>query len=284
MELWFSVVLGLIQGSTEFIPVSSTGHLRVAPALFGQADPGAAYTAVIQLGTLAAVLVYFAGDLWRMVRGMVRAPRGPEAMQAWFIGLGTLPIVAAGLLAKKHIEGPLRSLWVVALNLIVVGCLMWWIDARAEKRAASVTARPAAVTSSGTPLLQVSLLQALVIGCAQACALLPGVSRSGATICAGLLVGLARPQAARFSFLLSIPAILGAGLVELPDALHAYGANLSAAVPSLVVGTLVAAVSGYAVMAWLMRWLSSRRLTVFAWYRVGAGLALVAALALGVLR
>ncbi|MBP9085133.1 MAG: undecaprenyl-diphosphatase UppP [Kofleriaceae bacterium] len=273
MALWFAAVLGLIQGLSEFIPVSSTAHLRIAPELFGQVDPGAAYTAVIQLGTLLALLVYFAKDLFGLARGSLTHPKGPEARQVLLLALATLPIVVAGLTCKHYIEGPLRSLYVIAATLIVVGIAMWLIDRWSWQRAAN-----------GTLLRTIAMLRpsdALIIGVAQAMALVPGVSRSGATICMALIIGMQRREAARFSFLLSIPAIGGAGLLELKPALKALGPNLGAAMPALLVGTLVAAVSGYIVIAWLLRWLSSHRLTSFAVYRLFAGVALLVALALG---
>lgn len=265
--------MGLIQGLSEFIPISSTAHLRIAPELFGQADPGAAYTAVIQLGTLLALLVYFAKDLFELARGSLAQPKGPQARQVLLLGLATLPIVVAGLTGKHYIEGPLRSLYVIATTLIVVGVAMWLIDRWSWQRAAN-----------GAVERTIAMLRpadALIIGVAQAMALVPGVSRSGATICMALIIGMQRREAARFSFLMSIPAIGGAGLLELKPALTALGPDLGAAMPALIVGTLAAAVSGYIVIAWLLRWLSSHRLTSFAVYRVAAGAALLIALALG---
>lgn len=265
--------MGLIQGLTEFIPVSSTAHLRIIPELLGQADPGAAYTAVIQLGTLLALLVYFAKDLAGLARGTFTRPKGPEARQVLLLGLATLPIVVAGLTCKHYIEGPLRSLYVIAATLIVVGIAMWLIDRWSWQRAAN-----------GAVERTIAMLQpshALIIGVAQAMALVPGVSRSGATICMALIIGMQRREAARFSFLMSIPAIGGAGLLELKPALKALGPDLGAAMPALLVGTLVATVSGYLVIAWLLRWLSGHRLTSFAVYRVLAGAMLLIALALG---
>lgn len=265
MALWFAALLGLIQGLTEFIPVSSTAHLRVAAALSRQPDVGAAYTAVIQLGTLVAVLAYFARDLIALPAAMLRAPSSPDGRLPWLIAIGTVPIVVAGLVLKKQVEGELRGLYVVAGALIIVGVAMAVIDRYAAGR-------------EGRGLATITYQDAILIGLAQTMALVPGVSRSGATICMALMLGFARSDAARFSFLLSIPAIAGAGLFEVREAFTRLG---SSAVPSLVVGTTVAAVVGYASIAWFIRWLGTHELLGFAVYRVVAGIALVAAIVTG---
>jgi undecaprenyl-diphosphatase len=268
MALWLAVLLGLVQGLTEYIPVSSTAHLRVVSALTGQGDTGAAYTAVIQLGTLMAVLAYFAKDLVALVTAMVRAPATPDGRMPWLIAVGTVPIVILGLALKKHIEGDLRSLYVIAGALIVVGIVMAVIDRHAAGR-------------DGRPLDTITYRDAILIGLAQTLALVPGVSRSGATICMALLLGFTRSDAARFSFLLSIPAVAGAGILEAHKAYIELGRS---AIPALAVGTGVAAVVGYASIAWFLRWLGSHQLIGFAVYRVAAGLALLAALAARVVR
>jgi len=268
MSLWFAAVLGLVQGLTEFIPVSSTAHLRIVPALFGKGDAGAAYTAVIQLGTLLAVLAYFARDLASLPMAMLRAPGTPEGRLPWLLAVGTVPIVIAGLLLKKHVEGDLRSLYVIAAALVVVGVAMVLIDRMAQGRPDSRT------------LVDLTLRDAMLVGLAQTLALIPGVSRSGATICMALLLGFARTDAARFSFLLSIPAVAGAGILEARAAFRLLGAD---AIPALAVGTGVAAVVGYATIAWLIRWLGTHQLTGFAVYRIAAGLALAASVAAGLL-
>ncbi len=264
MALWFAALLGLIQGLTEFIPISSTAHLRIVPALLGQEDPGAAFTAVIQLGTLIAVLAYFAKDLVQLPVAMIREPGSPDGRLPWLLAVGTLPIVVLGLLFKKQIHGDLRSLYVIAGALIVVGLLM------------VVVVRIANGRDETRPLASITYADALLVGVAQSLALIPGVSRSGATICMALMIGFARSDAARFSFLLSIPAIAGAGIFEAREALRVLGRD---AVPALAVGAGVAAVSGYAAIAWLIKWLGSHDLTGFAVYRIGAGLALLGALA-----
>ncbi len=269
MALWFAALLGLVQGLTEFIPVSSTAHLRVVPALLGQPDPGAAYTAVIQLGTLLAVLAYFAKDLTALPAAMISDRGSFEGRLPWLLAVGTVPIVIAGLLLKKHIEGDLRSLYVIATALIVVGIGMAVIDHYTNGR------------GTHRPLASITITDALFVGLAQTLALVPGVSRSGATICMILLLGFTRTDAARFSFLLSIPAIAGAGIFEAKDAFRQLG---SSAVPALAVGTTVAAVTGYASIAWLIKFLGSNNLIGFAIYRVVCGAALLSALAAGFLR
>jgi undecaprenyl-diphosphatase len=267
MALWFAFVLGLVQGLTEFIPVSSTAHLRILPALLGQPDPGASFTAVIQLGTLVAVLIYFARDLFVvMPRALLRDPRSPDGRLALYLMLGSVPIVVAGVSLKPFIVGDLRSLYVVAAALAAVGVVMWRIDrsARGSRTIADLDAR-----------------DAILIGCAQAMALIPGVSRSGATITMALVIGLARPQAARFSFLLGIPAIAGAGIFELKDAVATLGSD---ALPALVIATVTAGISGYAAIAWLLSYLARRTMAPFAAYRIVLALALLAGLFAGALR
>jgi undecaprenyl-diphosphatase len=268
MALWFAALLGLIQGLTEYIPVSSNAHLRVIPAVFGLPDPGAAYTAVLQLGTLAAVIVYFARDLIALPAAMLRAPSSPEGKLPWMLALGTVPIVIAGLALKKHVESDLRSLYLIAGALVVVGLAMAVIDQTAGK------------TGSRT-LSSLTYTDALIVGLAQTLALVPGVSRSGSTICMALLLGFTRSDAARFSFLLSIPAVAGAGIYEARTAFHELG---SGAIPAIAVGVGVAAVTGYATITWLLRWLGSHQLVGFAFYRIACGVALLAALVAGYLR
>jgi undecaprenyl-diphosphatase len=264
MDLLAAVLLGLLQGVTEFLPISSTAHLRVFPALFGQPDPGAAFTAVLQLGSLAAVVGFFLREL----RGMVTAlldpvrRRGPQAKQLLYLVVGTIPIGIAGLAFRHAVEGPLRSLQVIAIALIAVALLMAAAD------------RFAAVSRD---LDDVGLRDALLIGLAQALALVPGVSRSGITLVAGMALGLRRDAAARFSFLLSVPAIGAAGVFELPKVLAAkeYGPG------ALAAGLAAAAISGYVSISWLLRFLRTHPTTVFVFYRVALGLLLLIGLALG---
>jgi undecaprenyl-diphosphatase len=264
MPLWLAALLGLVQGLTEFIPVSSTAHLRIVSALTGQGDVGGAeYTAVIQLGTLIAVLAYFAKDLVALPQAMLRAPSSPEGRLPWLIVVGTIPIVVLGLALKKHIETDLRSLYIIATALVVVGIAMAGIDAYASRR-------------DGRPLATLTYSDALIVGLAQALALIPGVSRSGSTICMALLLGFTRSDAARFSFLLSIPAVAGAGILEARKAFMVLG---SEAIPAIAIGVGVAFVVGYASIAWFIKWLGSHELLGFAVYRVIVGIGLLAALA-----
>lgn len=266
MTLWFAALMGLVQGLTEFIPVSSTAHLRILPALFGQRDPGAGFTAVLQLGTLLAVIIYFARDLMGFAVPMFRDPSSPEGRLPWLIAIATVPIVLAGVFLQKHIEGDLRSLYVIVGTLIGIGIVMLVIDRYASGRDAL------------RPLVSITLMDAVLIGFAQTLALVPGVSRSGATICMALLIGFTRTDAARFSFLLSIPAVAGAGIWEMRHGL----VGLSATWQQLAVGTSVAAVSGYISIAWIIKWLGHHDLLGFAVYRILAGLALLGLLARGI--
>jgi len=266
MELWFAAVLGVVQGLTEFLPISSTAHLRIAPELLGQPDPGAAYSAVIQLGTLLAVVIYFARDLFViMPRAMFRDRGSPEGRLPFYLIAGTVPIVVLGLTLKDYIVGDVRSLYVVAVALVAVGLLFFAAERFGAKQRS---------------MAAIALGDALIIGLAQACALVPGVSRSGATIAAALFLGIRRSDAARFSFLLGIPAVAGAGIFELRDALNGVGEGAWA---PIVVGTAFAAVSGYAAIAWLLRYLSKNSLAPFGIYRVVLGILLLALCAAGIL-
>jgi undecaprenyl-diphosphatase len=265
MTLWMAILLGLVQGITEFLPISSTAHLRITPTLLGQPDPGAAFTAVIQLGTLAAVIIYFARDLWRMARALLVDRASLDARLAMYVVVGTVPIGVAGIAFKDVITGELRSLYVVATALVVVAGVMVAVERRARQ-------------DRGLEVM--TWRDGLLVGLAQACALVPGVSRSGATLVAALLLGLRRPDAARFSFLLSIPAIGAAGVFEMKDAIHELG---GASTSLLAISTLVSGLAGYASIAWLMRYLRTRTLTGFAVYRVLLGGALIALVLAGVL-
>ena len=264
METVRAIVLGIVQGLTEFLPVSSTGHLRIVPAFLGWEDPGAAFTAVTQLGTMAAVLLYFRQDLWRIVTTWARSLRRPElrgtldARMGWYIGLGTIPIGIFGLLFSDQIEEGARKLYLIGTTLILLGLLLL-----AAERAAR----------HDRPLEAITRRDAVVIGFAQALALVPGVSRSGATISAGLLLNFDRAAAARYSFLLSIPAVVLSGLFELR---HAGEGHLP--IGATAIATLLAFVSGYASIALLLRYLERHSIMVFVGYRIALG-ALVLALA-----
>jgi len=273
MTLFESGVLGIVQGVTEFLPISSIAHLRVIPALIGWEDPGAAFSAVIQLGTLLAVLVYFAGDLRTMIRAALRGAlsgrpwASQDARLAWFIIVGTLPIGICGLAFKKQIEGNWRSLYVISASLIVLGILLWLAERTASFR---------------RDVGQIGWLDSQLVGLAQAVALIPGSSRSGTTMTAAMLLGLTREAAARFSFLLGIPAIGAAGLFELRELLqHGTG---GAGLPVLAVGTLTSAVSGYLAIDLLLRYLRRNTTYVFVWYRIGLGVVLLLLLAAGILK
>ena len=251
LTLWFAALLGLVQGLTEFLPVSSTAHLRITPALLGQPDPGASFSAVIQLGTLLAVIVYFAKDLFvKMPRAFFTDRSSPEGRLPVYLVLGTIPIVILGLSLRGLITGPARSLWVVASALAFLAVVM----VIAEKR-----------SNLTRTLASIRLSDAMIIGFAQALALVPGMSRSGSTIVFALFLGFRRDDAARFSFLLGIPAIAGAGIFEFKDALAELGTG---SLGPLLVGTAVAFISGYASIAWLLRFLGSRTLLSFAGYRL----------------
>jgi undecaprenyl-diphosphatase len=266
LALWFAILLGALQGVSEFLPISSTAHLRLAPALLGQHDPGAAFTAVLQLGTLAAVLLYFARELFvDLPRALVTAPRSQRGRLPLYLVAGTIPIGVAGLAGKHRWEGDARSLWVVAVALVVVALIMLAVDRGPDGR---------------RTVDDLELRDVLLIGAAQALALVPGVSRSGSTMCAALVLGMRRSDAARFSFLLGVPAIAAAGLVELPDAIRELGDD--ALVP-LVAGIITAAVVGYASIAWLLRYLGRHRFTGFAAYRIALGVTVIALLVAGVI-
>jgi undecaprenyl-diphosphatase len=264
MSALHAIVLGLVQGLTEFLPISSSGHLRIVPALLGWGDPGAAFTAVIQLGTMAAVLLYFRGDLWRIAVTWLRSLRDPalrsdlDARMGWYIILGTIPISVLGLAFKDPIESKFRNLELIGTSLIVFGVVMLAAEA---------------VSRRDRPLREIDARDGLVIGFAQALALVPGVSRSGATISAGLLRNFDRAAAARYSFLLSVPAVVLSGLFELR---HAGEGGLP--VGATVVATLIAFVVGYASIAFLLRYLARHSIAVFVVYRIALG-ALVIALA-----
>src|SRR3954449_12481409 len=258
MDALQAIVLGIVQGLTEFLPVSSTAHLRIVPAFLGWEDPGAAFTAVTQLGTMTAVLLYFREDLWRIATTWVRSLRRPElrseldARMGWYIGLGTIPIAIFGLIFSDQIEKGARSLYLIGTTLIVLGLLLLL----AEK-----------VARRDRDIEQLDRRDAAVMGLAQACALVPGVSRSGSTITGGLFLGFDRESAARYSFLLSVPAVALSGLCEARKIGEPGGAGLA---PTLI-ATLLAFVVGYASIAWMLRWLTSHSTAVFVVYRVVLG-------------
>jgi undecaprenyl-diphosphatase len=253
-----AIVLGIVQGLTEYLPVSSTAHLRIVPAFMGWEDPGAAFTAVTQLGTMAAVLLYFRADLWRIARAWTASLRRPElragvdARMGWYILLGTIPIGIFGLAFSNQIESGARDLYVIGTTLIVLGFVLLYAEH---------------VACRDRGLEDITRRDGILIGFAQACALVPGVSRSGATISAGLFLGFDRESAARYSFLLSVPAVVLSGVFELRKIGDHDGAG---ALPTLV-ATLLAFVVGYASIAFLLRWLTRHTTAVFVAYRVALG-------------
>jgi undecaprenyl-diphosphatase len=263
-----AIVLGLVQGLTEFLPISSSGHLRIVPALLGWEDPGAGFTAVIQLGTMAAVLLYFRADLWRIASAWLRELRtpiraaSPDARLGWFIVLGTIPICIFGFIFSDQIESGARSLYLIGSALIVFSFVMLAAEHYGSRR---------------RHLDKMEGRDGIAIGLAQALALIPGVSRSGATISAGLLRGFDRVDAARYSFLLSVPAVVLSGLFEL----RKIGGEGDAPVGATAIAAIVAFVTGYLSIAWLLRYLTTHSLRGFVVYRVALGVLVLALAASG---
>lgn len=263
MDLLQSIILGILQGLTEFLPISSSGHILIVPALLGWEDPGAAFTAVIQLGTEAAVLIYFRKDLWNIGKTWLASLRRPElrgelnARMGWYLIVATIPISILGLAFQDQIETAARNLWIVGSMLIVFGLILGLAD-RIGTREREVG--------------DLSFRDGVLIGLAQSLALIPGVSRSGATISAGLFLGLDRRSAARFAFLLAIPAVVLSGFYQLYKLLSGKE-TFDEPMFNIAVATIVAFVVGYAVIAWLLRYLSNHSMAIFVWYRVivGAG-------------
>jgi len=271
IDLLKALVLGVLQGLTEFLPISSSAHLRIFPELFGWGDPGAAFTAVVQIGTELAVLIYFRHDIWRIGKAWLLSLRKPElrgqldARMGWFIIIGSLPIVVLGVAFKDVIERDFRNLWIIGATLVVFGVVLGIAD-RIGRNERSIR--------------EMTLGRAVLMGCAQALALIPGVSRSGATISMGRFLGFEREAATRYAFLLAIPAVVGAGIFELKEIPHGHndfgwGPTITATVVSFVVG--------YAAIAWLLRYVSTRSYAPFVGYRILLGGATLALLSAGVL-
>ena len=267
-----ALVLGLVQGLTEFLPISSSGHLRIVSEIFFGDDAGAAFTAVTQLGTEAAVLIYFARDIGHLVVTWFRGFRSaqvratPDYRIAWLVIIGTIPIGVLGFLFEDQIQTSGRNLWVIGSTLIVFGLVLAAAERYGQQR---------------RPLQQLTVTDGVVMGLAQAMALVPGVSRSGGTISAGLFLGLTRPTAVRYSFLLAIPAVIAAGLFQIPDVFAVGGPGLQPSVAQMVVATLIAAVVGYAAIAWLLRYVERHSVYLFVWYRLALGIVVLALLATG---
>nr|WP_269809715.1 undecaprenyl-diphosphate phosphatase [Kineosporia rhizophila] len=266
---WLEViVLGLVQGLTEFLPVSSSGHLRIVSEVFFDRDAGAAFTAVTQLGTEAAVLIYFAKDIWKLFITWLEGFVSPSLRQtfeykmAWLVILGTIPIGVLGLLFEDAIKEPARNLWLVSTMLVVFGIFLGLAErfGRQERDFHELTVK-----------------DGIILGLAQAMALIPGVSRSGGTITAGLAIGLKRVVVVRYSFLLAIPAVVASGLFTLPDVTAGDGPGVA----QMTVATLVAFVVGFAIIAWLMKFVERHSVYVFVAYRIVLGLVMLGALSMG---
>jgi undecaprenyl-diphosphatase len=268
-----AIVLGIVQGLTEFLPISSTGHLRLVPAFLGWDDPGALFTAVIQLGTMIAVLIYFRQDLLRITRVWLESFRRPilrkelDARMGWYIVVGTVPICIFGFAFRNQIEDGARNLYLIGTALIVLGLVLLW----AEK-----------VSTRQRTVEQVNLRDGLTVGFAQALALVPGVSRSGATITAGLFLGMRRDAAARFSFLLSVPAIVLSGLYGLVGIISDTEGDETSLV-ALAISVVFAFISGYASIAFLLRYLANHSTMIFVVYRVALGILALILAAAGVI-
>ncbi len=279
---WFeSFVLGLVQGLTEFLPISSSAHLRLTAAFAGWQDPGAAFTAITQIGTEAAVIIYFRKDIGRIISTWCRSlfdrelRHNHDAQMGWLVIVGSIPIGVLGITLKDAIEGPFRDLRLIATTLIVMGVVLGIADRLAARDETGGKHR--AVKQRKT-LTDLSVKDGLLYGVCQAMALIPGVSRSGATISGGLLMGYTRESAARYSFLLAIPAVLASGVFELKDAGEghvSWGPTIFA--------TIIAFVVGYAVIAWFMKFISNKSFMPFVVYRILLGIALFALVAAGVL-
>ncbi|MFT3715137.1 MAG: undecaprenyl-diphosphate phosphatase [Gordonia sp. (in: high G+C Gram-positive bacteria)] len=289
-----SIVLGAVQGLTEFLPISSSGHLRIVSEVWFHDDAGASFTAVSQLGTEAAVLVFFAKDIWRILQawfsgvnylvkeqiqqrapGLAQRrklwvgpdPRGLDYRIGWYVILATIPIGVLGYVFKDQIRTAGRNLWLVAIVLI----LFSFVFVAAERYA-----------TQKRSLEQLTTRDAIAMGLAQCLALIPGVSRSGSTASAGLFMGVTREAAFRFSFLIAIPAVLASGLFSLPDAFHPSGEGLSASGAQIAVATLIAFVLGYASIAWLLKFVSGHSMVWFAGYRILLGIVVIILLCTGV--
>ena len=266
------IVLSIVQGLTEFLPVSSSGHLRIVSQLFWGEDAGASFTAVIQLGTELAVLVYFAKDIWRILTAWFagladKSKRGFDYRMGWMVIAGTIPVGLAGVLLKDLIRENFRNLWITATVLILFSLVFILAERRGKKTRG---------------FEELTMKDAVLMGLWQCLALIPGVSRSGGTISGGLFLNLDREVATRFSFLLAIPAVLGSGLFELKDALDPSAGQV-ATVPQLAVGTAIAFVIGYASIAWLLKFVSNHSFAWFAAYRIPLGLLVMALLGTGVM-
>jgi undecaprenyl-diphosphatase len=271
VNLLEAVVLGLVQGLTEFLPISSSAHQRIVPALLGWEDPGAAFTAVTQLGTEAAVLIFFRHEIWAIARTWTKSLRDPrlrphpDARLGWYLIVATIPIAILGLAFEEQIETGARNLWLIGTVLIVFALVLGYADRKGSHERTTD---------------ELSTRDGLLIGLAQALALIPGVSRSGATMSAGLLLGLQRPAAARFGFLLAIPAVVASGVFQLQGIISGEEGG-DEPFAYVAIATLVAFVVGYAAIAWFLRYLAHHSVRVFVIYRVLLGSLVLALVATG---
>ncbi|HYI80801.1 MAG TPA: undecaprenyl-diphosphate phosphatase [Thermoleophilaceae bacterium] len=274
MSLIEAIVLGILQGLTEFLPISSSAHQLIVPAMLGWEDPGAAFTAVTQLGTEAAVLIYFRNDIWSIATVWLRSLYRPvlrstvHARMGWYLIVATIPIGLLGLTFETQIENGARDLYLVGTVLIVFGLVLGYADR---------------VGTHERELGQISTRDGILIGLAQSLALIPGVSRSGATMSAGLLLGLDRTAAARFSFLLAIPAVVLSGLFQLASVLSGEEGN-GEPLGYILLATVIAFFVGYAAIAWLLRYLTTHSVRLFVGYRVVLGVLVLALTATGAIQ
>ncbi len=267
-----AIILGAVQGLTEFLPISSSGHLRIVSGVFWNEDAGASFTAVTQLGTEAAVLLFFWRDIVRIIKAWFvglrrKEERGLDYRMGWYVIIATIPIGILGLLFKDQIRTSARNLYLIAFMLIAFAVVI----AVAEK-----------LGRKERPIEELTTRDGIVMGLAQCLALIPGVSRSGATTSAGLFLGLEREAAVRFSFLLAIPAVTASGLFSLPDAFEPVGSGLAASGPQLLVATIIAFGLGYASIAWLLKFVANHSLYWFVGYRIVLGVVVLGLLAGGV--
>ena len=266
------IVLSIVQGLTEFLPVSSSGHLRIVSQLFWGEDAGASFTAVIQLGTELAVLVFFAKDIWRILTAWFagladKSKRNFDYRMGWMVIAGTIPVGIAGVLLKDLIRENFRNLWITATVLILFSLVFILAERRGKKTRG---------------FEDLTMKDAVVMGLWQCLALIPGVSRSGGTISGGLFLNLDREVATRFSFLLAIPAVLASGLFSLPDAFDPQAGQAASGL-QLLVGSGIAFVVGYISIAWLLKFVSNHSFAWFAAYRIPLGLLVMALLGTGVM-
>ncbi|WP_102160006.1 undecaprenyl-diphosphate phosphatase [Zhihengliuella halotolerans] len=270
-----AIILGLVQGLTEFLPISSSAHVRIVGEFLPNAqDPGAAFTAITQLGTEAAVILYFWNDIVRIIgtwsKSLIgKAPRNdPDARMGWLIIIGSLPIAILGLLLEDYIDTTFRSLWITATMLIVFGIILAFADTYGRQQ---------------RELKDLTYKHGIIYGLFQALALVPGVSRSGGTITGGLILGYTREAATRYAFLLAIPAVVASGLYKLAKSLGDPSLNGPYGMAETLVATGIAFVVGYAVVAWLLRYISTHNYRLFVWYRIALGIAIFLLLGFGII-